>query len=189
MASLDGLKIAILLTDGFEQVEMVKPREALQSLGAQTFLISNKASVQGWNHTEKADFFKVDVFLENANPNEYDALLLPGGVRNPDTLRTIPDAINFIKKIHEHQKVIGAICHGPWLLINAKIVNARRLTSWPSIKIDLINAGGTWINRSVVQDRNIVTSRKPEDITEFNQVLIEQLMNYKKHHSHMNIEF
>ncbi|KGP64111.1 glutamine amidotransferase [Legionella norrlandica] len=180
MNPLDGLKIAILLTDGFEQVEMVKPREALQSQGAQTFLISNKSTVQGWNHAEKADSFNVDVLLENAKPNEFDALLLPGGVMNPDALRLLPKAVEFTKKINEQQKTIAAICHGPWLLINAEVAKGKRLTSWPSVKIDLINAGGIWIDQAVVKDGNLITSRKPGDISEFNKAIIEQLSDYKK---------
>ncbi|MCE0724177.1 MULTISPECIES: type 1 glutamine amidotransferase domain-containing protein [Legionella] len=179
MNSLKGLKIAILLTDGFEQVEMVKPRSALQDQGAQTFLISNKSTVQGWNHADKADSFDVDVLLENANPNEFDALLLPGGVMNPDTLRTLPEAVAFTKKVNEQQKTIAAICHGPWLLINAMAVKDKRLTSWPSVKTDLINAGGVWVDQAVVKDGNLITSRKPDDIPEFNQAIIEQLSDYK----------
>lgn len=180
MNSLNALKIAILLTDGFEQVEMVKPREALKNQGAQTFLISNKSKVQGWNHADKADFFDVDILLETANPNDFDALLLPGGVMNPDTLRTLPEAVAFTKTINEQHKTIAAICHGPWLLINAQAVKNKRLTSWASIKTDLINAGGIWIDQPVVKDGNLITSRKPADIAEFNKAIIEQLSNYKK---------
>jgi protease I len=179
MNLLNGLKIAILLTDGFEQVEMVKPREALQNLGAETFLISNKSTVQGWNHADKADSFTVDILLEKANPNEFDALLLPGGVMNPDTLRTLPKAVEFVKKINEQQKTIAAICHAPWLLINAEVVKDKRLTSWLSLKTDLINAGGAWVDQPVVQDGNLITSRNPGDILEFNEAIIEQLSNYK----------
>lgn len=179
MNSINGLKIAILLTDGFEQVEMEQPCDALQNQGAQTFLISNKSTVQGWNHADKADSFNVDVLLENANPDEFDALLLPGGVMNPDTLRTLPEAVEFTKKMNAQQKTIAAICHGPWLLINAQMVKDRYLTSWPSVKIDLINAGGKWIDQPVVKDKNLITSRKPEDIPEFNKALIEQLHEYK----------
>ncbi|QMT59789.1 type 1 glutamine amidotransferase domain-containing protein [Legionella sp. PC997] len=180
MNSLNGLKVAILLTDGFEQVEMVEPRNALQAQGAQTFLISNKSKVQGWNHSDKGDSFEVDILLENANPNDFDALVLPGGVMNPDTLRTLPEAVEFTKKINIQQKTIAAICHGPWLLINAMAVKYKRLTSWPSVKIDLINAGGIWVDEAVVKDGNLITSRKPDDIPEFNKALIEHLNNNKK---------
>lgn len=179
MSLLNGLKIAILLTDGFEQVEMVKPREALQNLGAQTFLISNKSKIQGWNHADKADSFTVDILLEEAKPNEFDALLLPGGVMNPDTLRTLPDAVEFVKQINEQQKTIAAICHAPWILINAQIVKDKHLTSWLSLKTDLINAGGIWVDQPVVKDGHLITSRKPDDILEFNKAIIEQLRNYK----------
>jgi protease I len=179
MNSLNGLKVAILLTDGFEQVEMVKPRDALQDQGAQTFLISNKSTVQGWNHEDKANSFDVDVLLEHANPNEFDALLLPGGVRNPDTLRTLSEAVEFAKKINEQQKIIAAICHGPWLLINAQAVKYKHVTSWPSVKADLINAGGIWVDQPVVKDGNLITSRNPDDISEFNKAIIEHLRDYK----------
>ncbi|WP_454780717.1 type 1 glutamine amidotransferase domain-containing protein [Legionella sp. WA2022007384] len=180
MNSLNGLKIAILLTDGFEQVEMVKPREALETQGAQTVLISNKQKVQGWNHSDKADFFDVDILLKNADPHEYDALLLPGGVMNPDTLRTLPEAVEFTKKINAQQKTIAAICHGPWLLINAMAVKNKRLTSWPSVKTDLINAGGIWVDEAVVKDGNLITSRNPDDIPEFNKAIIAHLNSWKK---------
>lgn len=179
MNLLNGLKIAILLTDGFEQVEMVQPRNALQIEGAQTFLISNKSTVQGWNHADKADSFDVEVLLDHANPNEFDALIVPGGVMNPDTLRTLPTAIEFTKKINEQQKTIAAICHGPWLLINAGIAKNKQLTSCSSIKIDLMNAGGVWIDQPVVTDGNLITSRKPDDIPEFNKAIIQQLHEYK----------
>jgi protease I len=179
MSALNGLKVAILLTDGFEQVEMVKPREALQEKGAQTFLVSNKSTVQGWNHADKADSFEVDVLLEQANPDEFDALLLPGGVMNPDTLRILPEAIEFTKKINAQKKMIAAICHGPWLLINAGVAKGKQLTSWSSIKLDLMNAGAIWIDQSVVKDGSLITSRKPEDIPEFNKALVEYLNDYK----------
>ncbi|STY29649.1 intracellular protease, ThiJ/PfpI family [Legionella wadsworthii] len=180
MNSLDGVKIAILLADGFEQVEMVKPREALQKQGAQTYLISNKTTVQGWNHADKADSFHVDVLLENAIPDDYDALILPGGVMNPDTLRTLPEAVEFTQKMDEQKKIIAAICHGPWLLINAQLVKEKHLTSWPSVKTDLMNAGAVWVDKPVVQDGNLITSRKPDDIPEFNKVIVEQLKQYKQ---------
>ncbi|MCW8418212.1 type 1 glutamine amidotransferase [Fluoribacter dumoffii] len=182
MNSLNGFKVAILLTDGFEQVEMVKPRKALDDEGAQTFLISNKSKVQGWNHADKADSFDVDVLLEHADPKEFDALLLPGGVMNPDTLRMLPKAVEFTKKINEQQKPIAAICHGPWLLINAQAVKDRRITSWPSVKTDLINAGGVWVDQPVVQDGNLITSRKPDDIPEFNKALIKQFSDFNHKH-------
>lgn len=175
MNSLARFKIAILLTDGFEQVEMVEPRKTLQECGASIFLISNKKTVQGWNHADKADSYDVDILLEDANPDVFDALILPGGVMNPDTLRTLPDAVQFVKKINQQNKLIAAICHGPWLLINAEIVKGKHLTSWPSVKTDLINAGGIWEDKAVVIDGNLITSRKPDDIPAFNQAIITKL--------------
>ncbi len=174
MSKLTGLRIAILAASGVEQVELVKPRQALEAAGAKTFLISPETSeVQGWNHVEKADMFPVDCSLDEANASDYDALLLPGGVINPDRLRTFPKAIAFIKEINRQNKPIAAICHGPWLLINAEIVNGCKVTSWSSISIDLINAGAIWIDAPVVIDKKIITSRKPDDIPEFNEAMIK----------------
>jgi deglycase len=174
--NLKGLKIAILVADGFEQVEMTKPRKALEEAGAETKIISpaNK-KVQGWKHLEPADEFSVDVPLEQANPDEFDALLLPGGVVNPDQLRLFPKAIEFIKKIADGNKLIAAICHGPWTLINAHVVKGRTITSWPSLQVDLINAGANWVDKEVVRDGKLITSRKPDDIPAFNAAFIELL--------------
>lgn len=172
MNSLKDIRVAILVANGFEQVELEKPREALDREGAQTVIISPEKEVQGWNHTDKGSLFPVDVLLDDASPEDYDALLLPGGVINPDTLRTLPKAVDFVKKFNQENKPIAAICHGPWLLINAEVVKNRRLTSWQSIKIDLINAGATWVNEAVVRDKNLVTSRKPADIPKFNEAMI-----------------
>lgn len=147
--SLQGVKVAILVADGFEQVEMEKPRKALEEQGAAVSVISpEKNTVQGWHHTEKGDSFPVDVPLNQANAEDYDALLLPGGVVNPDHLRLLPEAIDFVKAINEQKKPIAAICHGPWLLINAQVAKGRRLTSWLSIKEDLQNAGADWVDES-----------------------------------------
>jgi protease I len=175
-----GFKIAILLTDGFEQVEMVKPKKALDEYGAQTFLISDKSRVQGWNHAKRGNYFDVDILLENANPQLFDMLLLPGGVMNPDTLRTLPKAVAFAKEMNKQKKTIAAICHGPWLLINAGVVKGKYLTSWSSLKTDLINAGAIWRDRPVVVDGNLITSRRPDDIPAFNQAIIEQLEQHHK---------
>ena len=172
MDQLKGINIAILVANGFEQVELEKPREALDREGAKTIIISPEKKVQGWNHADKGDFFSVDVLLDDAKADDYDALLLPGGVMNPDTLRTLPKAVDFVKKINQRSKPIAAICHGPWVLINADAVKNRRITSWPSIKIDLINAGATWVDEAVVRDKNLVTSRKPGDIPQFNEAMI-----------------
>ena len=139
---LNGLKVAILVAHGFEQVEMTKPKEALEQAGAQTQIVSPaKGQVQGWNHFDKGDAFPIDVPIDSANSKDYDALLLPGGVANPDQLRMIPKAVQFIKEFFEAGKPVAAICHGPWTLIEAGVVRDRTITSWPSLKTDLINAG------------------------------------------------
>jgi len=172
---LKGKRVAILVTDGFEQVEMTEPRKALNDAGAITSLISpQKAEVQGWNHQEKGDRFKVDIELDSADPNNYDALMLPGGVANPDQLRTNPKAVKFAKSFFTANKPVAAICHGPWLLVEADVVRGYRVTSWPSLKTDLTNAGAKWEDRSAVVDRGLVTSRKPDDIPTFNKNMIEE---------------
>lgn len=171
---LNNKKIAILVTDGFEQVELTDPKKAFEAEGATTHIISpNSDRVQGWNHYDKADFFSVDIPLEKANPDEYDALLLPGGVANPDQLRTNDAAVQFIKSFFSAGKPVAAICHGPWTLIEAGAVKGRTVTSWPSLKTDLKNAGGHWVDREVVEDNGLVTSRNPDDLPAFNQTAIE----------------
>lgn len=178
---LQGLKVAILVTDGFEQSEMVEPRKALQEAGAQVDIISPKSllfdaqprTVRSWKDKNWGTDFPVDVHLEKAHPDDYDALLLPGGVINPDILRMIPQAIEFITAFVVASKPIGAICHGPWTLINAGGVNGKTVTSWTSVKIDLINAGAHWVDKEVVRYGNLVTSRKPQDIPAFNKAVIE----------------
>ncbi|KTD26105.1 type 1 glutamine amidotransferase domain-containing protein [Legionella israelensis] len=180
MDKLKGMKIAILVANGFEQVELEKPREALKEEGADTYIVSpEKNEVQGWHHFDKGDMFKVDVPLNEAHANDYSALLLPGGVINPDQLRLHSAAIEFIKEINKQNKPIAAICHGPWTLINAKAVHGRKVTSWYSIKCDLINAGAEWVDESVVKDDNLVTSRKPDDIPDFNKEMIELFQTRK----------
>ncbi|AHE68082.1 type 1 glutamine amidotransferase domain-containing protein [Legionella oakridgensis] len=174
MEKLKGQTIAILVANGFEQVEMEKPRQALEKEGAKTILISpEKHEVQGSHHMDKGNKFPVDVHLEDANADDYSALLLPGGVFNPDHLRLLPKAISFVKEIARQKKPIAAICHGPWLLINAEIAKGHKLTSWPSIKLDLINAGAHWVDEPVVSDKHLVTSRKPDDIPQFNEAMIK----------------
>jgi protease I len=173
---LTNKKVAILVADGFEQVEMTQPKQALEEAGAQTHIISpNGDRVQGWNHFDKADYFTVDVALEQADPANYDALLLPGGVANPDQLRTKPAAVRFIQAFAEAGKPIAAICHAPWTLIEAKLVKGRSLTSWESLKTDLQNAGAQWVDQEVVVDNGLVTSRKPQDIPAFNRKMIEAI--------------
>jgi protease I len=176
MSTLTGKRIAILVANGFEQVELTGPKKALEDEGAKVEIVSpEKNKVKGWIHTEWGDEFSVDVPLEKANAEDYHALLLPGGVINPDKLRINPEAIEFIKQIYKTKKPIAAICHGPWTLINAEIVKGHKLTSWPSIKIDLINAGATWVDEKAITDKLLVTSRKPDDIPYFNKAIIDLL--------------
>jgi protease I len=171
---LNGYSVAILVTDGFEQVEMTEPRKALDLAGAKTVLVSPKdGQVQAAKHDEKGDKFKVDLTLASANPAEFDALLLPGGVANPDKLRMDPAAVKFVASFVKEQKPIAAICHGPWMLVETRAVTGLTITSWPSLKTDINNAGGTWVDREVAVDGNIVTSRKPDDIPAFNQKMTE----------------
>jgi len=175
---LDGKRIAILVENGFEQVELTGPKEALEAAGATTEIISPvEKRVRGWEGEDMdwGNRFKVDVPLAEANARNYDALLLPGGVMNPDKLRLHPEAIEFIKQFVNSGKPIGAICHGPWTLIDAGAAKGRRMTSYPSIKTDLINAGANWVDEEVVTDNGIVTSRKPADIPAFNRKLIEEI--------------
>lgn len=174
--SLEGKKVAILVTDGFEESEMVKPRAALQKAGAETDLISpKKGKVKSWNTTDFGGEYDVDVVLDEANPNDYDALLLPGGVMNPDKLRTEPAAVKFAWDFFHQGKPVAAICHGPQLLIEAGVVRGRTLTSFPSLQTDLINAGAKWVDEAVVTDNGLVTSRRPADIPKFNDKMIEEI--------------
>lgn len=172
---LSGKRVAILLTDGFEQVEMTEPRKALEEAGAKTELISPAMNeVQGMKHHEKGNKFQVDVQLDSAQPENYDALLLPGGVANPDQLRMNRKAVEFVKYFFDEGKPVAAICHGPWMLVEADVVRGRTVTSWPSIRTDLRNAGATVVDQEVVVDHGLVTSRKPEDIPAFNRKMLEE---------------
>jgi protease I len=172
---LTGIKVAILAADGFEQVEMTEPRNALEKAGATTHIISpNKDSIKGWQHTEWGDMFEVDMPLQRADANSYDVLLLPGGVMNPDKLRMDDEAVKFVTKFVRDGKPIAAICHGPWTLIETGCVKGKTMTSWPSLKTDLRNAGATWIDEEVVVDNGLITSRKPDDIPAFNKKMIEE---------------
>jgi protease I len=171
--TLDGLRVAILVTDGFEQVEMTEPRKALDAAGARTRMVSPKESqVKAWNFTEWGDTFPVDMSLDQARPEDFDSLLLPGGVINPDTLRTLPAAVAFVKGFFDAEKPVASICHGPWTVIEAGGARGRRLTSWPSLRTDLQNAGAQWVDEAVVVDRGLVTSRNPDDIPAFNKAVI-----------------
>ena len=173
--ALKGKRIAVLVANGFEQVEMTEPRKALEEAGAKTDLISpEKEKVKGWQHTKWGDEFDVEKPLESANPADYDAILLPGGVMNPDKLRANEAAVRFVKSFVDSDKPIAAICHGPWTLIEAGATRGRQMTSWPSLKTDLKNAGASWVDREVVVDRGVVTSRKPDDIPAFNRKMIEE---------------
>jgi len=172
-SSLDGMTVAILVSDGFEQVEMTEPRKALEAAGAKTQVVSPlDGSVRGWKHHDPADTFEVDVPLKTANPDDFDALLLPGGVVNPDALRIDEKAVAFVRAFVDAGKPIAAICHGPWTLIDAGGVKDRRMTSWPSLRADLRNAGAKWSDREVVVDHEIVTSRKPDDLPAFNREMV-----------------
>ncbi|HEU4714356.1 MAG TPA: type 1 glutamine amidotransferase domain-containing protein [Pyrinomonadaceae bacterium] len=174
-SKLKGKKVAILVADGFEQVELTEPRKALEAAGAITEIVSPAdGEVQGWNHDEKADLFSVDMPLKRARSDDYDALLLPGGVRNPDQLRMSTRAVEFLDGFFATGKPVAAICHAPWMLIESGMVKGRKLTSWPSLKTDLANAGAEWVDREVVVDRGLVTSRKPADIPAFNQKMVEE---------------
>jgi protease I len=172
--SLKGLKVAILATDGFEQVELTEPRKALDAAGAEARIVSPKdGKVRGWKFTDWGDELPVDVKLDEARPENFDALLLPGGVINPDALRIEPKAIAFVKAFFDAGKPVGAICHGPWTIIETGAARGRRMTSWPSLKSDLKNAGADWVDRETVVDGGLVTSRKPDDIPAFNQEVVK----------------
>lgn len=173
--TLAGRKVAILATDGFEQSELFEPKKALEAAGATVKVISPKdGEIKGWKHTDWGDKCKVDLSLEDAQADDFDALMLPGGVMNPDKLRMNEKAIEFIKGFAETGKPIAAICHGPWSLIETGFVSGRTMTSWPSIRTDLTNAGAKWVDCEVVTDNGLVTSRKPDDLPAFNKKMIEE---------------
>jgi protease I len=177
---LRNKRIAVLAENGFEQSELIEPKKALEQAGATTEVISpRKGKVKGWKHTNWADEVVVDRHLDEAKADQYDALLLPGGVMNPDKLRINQKAIAFIKHFVDSGKPIAAICHGPWPLIDAGGVKGRKVTSWPSLKTDLTNAGAQWVDQEVVTDRGLVTSRKPDDIPAFNRKMIEEFAEGK----------
>jgi len=174
MDSLKGLKVAILVADGFEEVELVKPREALDNAGAKTSIVSpQREHVRSWNMKEWGEEFPVDVMLNQTRPQDFDALLLPGGVMNPDKLRMEPAAVAFVKSFFDEGKPVAAICHGPWTILEAGAARGRRITSWPSLKTDLRNAGAEWTDQECVVDQKLITSRKPGDIPAFNRAMLE----------------
>jgi len=172
---VDGLKVAILATEGFEQSELLEPRKALEDAGATAEVVSPMPDrIKAWKHDDWGKKVDVDVNLDDADPSRYDALLLPGGVMNPDKLRMNPRAVAFVKRFVEAGKPIAAICHGPWTLVEAGAVRGRRVTSWPSLRTDLVNAGADWVDEEVVVDNGLVTSRKPDDLPAFNRKMLEE---------------
>ena len=175
MGKLDGKRIAFLATDGVEQVELTEPRKAVEQEGAETELISlEEGQIQGFEHLDKGDKFDVDEAVKDADPSDYDGLVLPGGVANPDFLRADQDAVEFVRAFFEAGTPVGAICHGPWTLVEADVVRDLTLTSWPSLKTDIRNAGGKWVDEEVVVDKGLTTSRKPDDLPAFNDKIVEE---------------
>jgi protease I len=172
---LSGKTVAVVATDGFEQSELTEPRRALIDAGATVHVIApHGGTIQGMQHHDKGETVKVDKTLDDVKPEDYDALVLPGGVANPDALRTDQRAVSFVRDFFTAKKPVGAICHGPWTLIEAGVVRGRKVTSWPSLKTDLKNAGAEWVDQEVVVDQGLVTSRKPEDLPAFNRKIVEE---------------
>ncbi len=171
---LTGKKVAFLAADGVEQVELIEPRRAVEEAGAETVVVSiADGEIQAFNHLDQGDKIKVDLTADMADPSEFDALVLPGGVANPDFLRQDPDAVRFVRSFFEQDKPVGVICHGPWTLVEADVVRGRTLTSWPSLRTDLRNAGADWVDEEVHVDGRVVSSRNPDDIPAFNRKIVE----------------
>jgi protease I len=176
---LKGCKVAVLAMDGFEQSELVEPKRALADAGATVHVISaNAGEIQGFIHVDKGEMVQVDLTFDRAVADDYDAVVLPGGVVNGDAIRTLPQAQAFVKSANEARKPIAVICHGTWLPVSAGIINGRTVTSWPSLRDDIRNAGGTWVDREVVEDSNLISSRKPGDLPAFNNALIAKLAKH-----------
>lgn len=182
---LQGKKVAILATDGFEQSELLEPKKALEKVGADVTVIApsegpaksqKPGEIRGWDHTDWGKTLKTDAKLEDSSAGDFDALVLPGGVMNPDKLRQCENAVEFVKEFFEAGKPVAAICHGPWTLIEAGAVEGRTMTSWPSLKTDLQNAGANWVDRAVVTDNGLITSRKPDDLPAFSAKIIEEII-------------
>jgi deglycase len=172
---LQGKRVAFLATDMVEQVELTEPWKAVQRAGATTELISlEEGEIQGFNHYDKGDTFPVDKTVEEARADDYDALVIPGGVGNPDTMRADENAVGLVRDFFEQGKPVGVICHGPWMLVEAGVVRGRKVTSWPSLQTDIRNAGGNWVDQEVVVDEGLVTSRKPDDLPAFNAKIVEE---------------
>jgi protease I len=179
--SLKGKRVAILAADGVEQAELLEPKKALEAAGAKTSVVSPEdGKVKGWNEKEWGKTVPVDIPLASAKADQFDALLLPGGVMNPDKLRMTPEAVKFVKAFIDAGKPVASICHGPWTLIEADAVRGRKLTSWPSLKTDIRNAGGNWVDEEVVVDKGLITSRKPADIPAFNREMIRAFSQFGK---------
>ena len=179
--ALQDMKVAILVTDGFEQVELTEPRKVLEQAGAQVQVVSPaKGKVKGWNHTDWGNEIPVDEPLDQARAEQYDALVLPGGVMNPDKLRRNERALTFVKGFFDDRKPVAVICHGPWTLIDAGVVRGRRITSYPTLQTDLKNAGAEWMDEEVVVDRGLISSRRPDDIPAFNKTMVEEF--FKSRH-------
>ncbi len=173
---IPGKRVAILATDGFEQIELTSPKKSLEQAGATVDIISIKSGkIKGWDKTDWGKSIKVDRLVNDVHTTDYDALVLPGGQINPDKLRTDKNAVDFIRQFVESGKTVAAICHGPWGLVEAGVVKGRTVTSWPSVHTDLTNAGANWVDKEVVQDGNLITSRRPADIPAFNKTIISNL--------------
>jgi protease I len=178
--TLQGKRVAFLATDGVEEVEYTQPREAIEEAGGQPELVSLKpGQIQAFRHLDKSRTYPVDRTVADANPDDYDALVLPGGVANPDALRTHPDAVRFVKSFFDSHKPVAAICHAPWMLIEAGVVDGRTVTSWPSLRTDLRNAGANWVDEQVHVDNGLVTSRKPDDLPAFCDKMVEEIAEGK----------
>ncbi|MES2393955.1 MAG: type 1 glutamine amidotransferase domain-containing protein [Acidobacteriota bacterium] len=180
--ALDGRKIAMIATDGFEQSELLEPKANLEKAGARVMVLSLKmGEIKGWDHTDWGLSVRVDGVVKEARPDAFDALVLPGGVMNPDKLRMDKDVVAFVKQFAESGKPVAAICHGPWTLIEAGVVKGRTMTSWPSVSTDLKNAGAKWVDKEVVVDGNMITSRKPDDIAAFSKAIVDAVSEYSAH--------
>ena len=172
---LQGKRVAFLATDMVEQIELTEPWKAVKDAGGTPELVSlEEGEIQGFNHYDKADTFKVDRTVEEARAEDYDALVIPGGVGNPDTMRTDENAVQLVRDFFEQGKPVGVICHGPWMLVEAGVVRGRKVTSWPSLQTDIRNAGGDWVDQAVVVDDGLVTGRRPDDLPAFNEKIIEE---------------
>ena len=175
MADLNGKRVAFLATDMVEQVELTKPWDAVEQAGGTPELISlEDGEIQGFDHYDKADTFQVDRTVSDASVGDYDALVIPGGVGNPDTMRVDENAVELTRQFFEQGKPVGVICHGPWMLVEAGVLRGRTVTSWPSLQTDIRNAGGNWVDQEVVVDEGLVTSRKPDDLPAFNAKIVEE---------------